>query len=157
MSKDEREYILTRDGAKKIQSELDELRGPKRLALAERLHAAIKQGDLSENADYISAKEDQAFLEGRIQELEAILRISTIVDQPASRDQVGVGSTVVVALDNRPPETYHLVGVTEANPREGKISHESPIGRALMGHRAGDTAEAQTPGGTISLKVLEIR
>jgi transcription elongation factor GreA len=157
MSKEEREYILTREGAEKIKEELEELRGPKRLALAKRLRAAIKQGDLSENADYIAAKEEQAFLEGRIQELEAILRVSQIVDRPASKDEIGVGSTVVVVLDGRPPETYHMVGVTEANPREGKISHESPIGRALMGHRAGDIAEAQTPGGTIKLKIVEIR
>jgi transcription elongation factor GreA len=157
MSKDEREYILTREGADKIKTELEELTGPKRTALAKRLRAAIKQGDLSENADYIAAKEDQAFLEGRIQELEAILRVSEIVDQPASKDQIGVGSTVVVAFDGRSPETYHLVGVTEANPREGKISHESPIGSALMGHRAGETAKAVTPAGTIQLKILEIR
>jgi transcription elongation factor GreA len=157
MSKDERDYILTREGANKIQAELEELRGPKRTELAQRLRAAIKQGDLSENADYIAAKEDQAFLEGRIQELEAILRVSEIVDQPASKDVIGVGSTVVIALNGHDPETYHLVGVTEANPREGKISHESPIGKALMGHRAGDTARAETPGGTIELKIVEIR
>jgi transcription elongation factor GreA len=157
MSREEREYILTREGADKIQSELEDLRGPRRTALAKRLRAAIKQGDLSENADYIAAKEEQAFLEGRIQELEAILRVSEIVDQPASKDIVGVGSTVVVALDGREPETYYLVGVTEANPRQGKISHESPIGSALMGHRAGDTAKAQTPAGTIDLKIIEIR
>lgn len=156
MSREERDYILTREGAEKIQAELEELRGPKRTALAKRLRAAIKQGDLSENADYIAAKEEQAFLEGRIQELEAILRVSEIVDQPASKDVVGVGSTVLIALDGREPETYHLVGVTEANPREGKISHESPIGSALMGHRAGETAEAQTPAGTIKLKIIEI-
>ncbi len=157
MSRDERDYILTREGAEKIQAELEELRGPKRTALAKRLRAAIKEGDLSENADYIAAKEEQAFLEGRIQELEAILRFSEIVDHPVSSDIVGVGSTVVVTLNGRPPETYHLVGVTEANPREGKISHESPIGRALMGHRAGDTAKAETPGGAIELKIIEIR
>ena len=157
MTKDERDYILTREGADKIQTELEDLRGPKRTALAKRLRAAIKQGDLSENADYIAAKEEQAFLEGRIQELEAILRFSEIVDEPASKDIVGVGSTVVVALDGHEPEIYHLVGVTEANPRQGKISHESPIGSALMGHRAGETAEAQTPAGSIKLKIVEIR
>ncbi len=157
MSRDERDYILTREGADKIQAELEDLRGPKRTALAKRLRAAIKQGDLSENADYTAAKEAQAFLEGRIQELEAILRVSQIIDKPPSKEIIGVGSTVVVALDGRPPETYHLVGVTEANPREGKISHEFPIGSALVGHKAGDTAVAETPAGTIKINIIEIR
>lgn len=157
MSKDQRDYVLTREGADKIKAELEELKGPRRQALAERLRFAIKQGDLSENADYIAAKEDQAFLEGRIQELEAILRLARVVDEPTSTDQVAIGSTVVVAEDGRDPEVYQLVGVKEANPRDGKISHESPIGSALIGHKVGETTIATTPGGEIHLKIIEIR
>ena len=157
MSDSERDYILTRAGAEKLKAELDELRGPKREALAKRLHFAIKQGDLSENADYTAAKEEQGFLEGRIQEIETILRKATVVDQPASNDVVAVGSTVVIAWDGQDPETYYLVGVTEANPRQGKISLESPIGRALIGHRVGEVAEAETPTGPKRIKILEIR
>lgn len=152
----EREFFLTPDGADRLKSELEELRGPRRIELAKRLRHAVQQGDLSENADYISAKEEQAFLEGRIQELETILREATIV-RSGSSDTVTIGSTVVVVEDARPPQTFHVVGIKEASPREGRISNESPIGKALMGKRVGDMALAETPGGTIELKVIEIR
>ncbi|HSB89329.1 MAG TPA: transcription elongation factor GreA [Anaerolineales bacterium] len=148
---------LTREGAAKLKVELAELRGPKRDALAKRLRHAVQQGDLSENADYISSKEEQAFLEGRILELETILREAVVVDPPQASDKVALGTTVVVAVDGGSPETYQLVGMKEADPRRGKITHESPIGRALMGRRVGDTVEAVTPGGTLRLRVLEIR
>jgi len=157
MAPEERDLYLTKEGAAKVKAELEELEGPKRRDLAKRLRFAIKQGDLSENADYIAAKEEQAFLEGRIQELKAILRQATIVDERTNRDEIGVGSTVVIAEDGRPQQTYKLVGATEANPREGKISNESPIGRALMGKRVGDTAVASTPAGEIEMQVVEIR
>ncbi|MGA9532993.1 MAG: transcription elongation factor GreA [Anaerolineales bacterium] len=157
MAREERDLVLTREGAAKVEAELKELEGPKRQDLAKRLRFAIKQGDLSENADYIAAKEEQAFLEGRIQELKAILRKATIVDERTNTDEVGVGSTVVIAEDGRPQQTYKLVGATEANPREGKISNESPIGRALLGKRVGNTAIATTPAGEIEMEVIEIR
>lgn len=157
MAQEERDLYLTKEGAAKVKAELEELEGPKRQDLAKRLRFAIKQGDLSENADYIAAKEEQAFLEGRIQELKAILRQATIVDERTNRDEVGVGSTVVIAEDGRPQQTYKLVGATEANPREGKISNESPIGRALLGKRVGETAVASTPAGEIEMQVVEIR
>jgi transcription elongation factor GreA len=152
-----RPLYLTPEGAAKLRADLEDLRGPKRQALAKRLRHAIQQGDLSENADYISAKEDQAFLEGRILELETILREASVVDTPTTSDVVDLGTTVVVAEAGRQPETYLLVGLKEADPRQGKISHESPLGRALMGKRVGDTAEAVTPGGTIRMQILEIR
>jgi transcription elongation factor GreA len=152
-----RPLYLTPEGAAKLRADLEDLRGPKRQALAKRLRHAIQQGDLSENADYISAKEDQAFLEGRILELETILREASVVDTPTTSDVVDLGTTVVVAEAGRQPETYLLVGLKEADPRQGKISHESPLGRALMGKRVGDTAEAVTPGGTIRVQILEIR
>jgi len=157
MGTDKGPIYLTREGAAKLKAELAELRGPKRDALAKRLRHAVQQGDLSENADYISAKEDQGFLEGRILELETILREAVVVDPPQASDEVALGSTVVVAVDGGSPETYQLVGMKEADPRRGKITHESPIGRALMGRRVGDTVEAVTPGGALRLRILEIR
>jgi transcription elongation factor GreA len=149
--------FLTPAGEAKIRAELEDLKGPRRRELAERLRFAIKQGDLSENADYTAAKEEQAFLEGRILELDAVLREATVVAAPDNRDQVAIGTTVVVSEDDRPDATYYLVGATEANPREGRISNESPIGKALLGKRVGDLAVAQTPAGPIEMRILEIR
>jgi transcription elongation factor GreA len=150
-------YYLTAAGAARLKEELEYLRGPAREQLALRLRTAIQQGDLSENADYTVAKEDQGFLEGRIQELERILgNVIIIPEEGLSREQVEVGSRVTVKEDDFPEETYHLVGPKEADPRNGRISHESPIGRALLGHKQGDTVTAQTPSGEIKLKILKI-
>jgi transcription elongation factor GreA len=146
---------LTPEGEKKLNAELAELTGPRREELAKRLRSAIQMGDLSENADYHKAKEDQGFLEGRIQEIEAILRMAIIVEKTNS-DVVTVGSQVTVQEDNFSPETYSMVGAKEADPRNGKISNESPIGRALMDHRVGDIVVAETPGGQIKFKILKI-
>ncbi len=151
-----KELYLTPEGAAKLRRELEELSGPKRVELAKRLRHAIQQGDLTENADYAAAKEDQAFLEGRIQELEAILREAEIVDGPANNEEVAIGSTVLVVEDGRDPEEYRLVGLKEADPRGGKISHESPIGQALVGKRVGEIAVAKTPAGERKLKILKI-
>lgn len=146
---------LTREGEQKLKIELAELTGPRREELAQRLRSAIQMGDLSENADYHKAKEDQAFLEGRIQEIEYILRNATIIEK-TSGDVVSVGSTVTVQEDNYDPETYFVVGAKEADPRKGKISNESPIGRALIDHKVGDVVEAETPGGKVKFKILKI-
>ncbi len=150
------EYILTVEGAARLREELVVLKGPRRTELAGRLRSAVQMGDLSENADYINAKEDQGFLEGRILELETILREAVIVEEAAS-DVASVGSTVIVSESGGPAETFLLVGVKEADPRRGKVSHESPIGQALLGHHAGDTVQAETPGGTLIFEILEIR
>jgi transcription elongation factor GreA len=146
---------LTPEGAAKLKAELAELTGPRREELSERLRSAIQMGDLSENADYHKAKEDQGFLEGRIQEIEAVLRTAVIVEKTRS-DVVMVGSRVTVQEDNYDPETFHLVGGKEADSLKGKISNESPIGSALMGHRVGAVVEAETPGGKIKFKILKI-
>jgi transcription elongation factor GreA len=149
---------LTAEGAAKIEVELQELKGPQRDALARRLRDAIQMGDLSENADYHKAKEDQGFLEGRIQELEQALRIATIIEATSTpKNVVAVGAQVTVQEDGSDPEVFHLVGAQEADPRSGKISHESPIGLALMDHRVGDIVEAKTPNGVIRLKILGIK
>ncbi len=152
----EQQY-LTAEGAEKLRAELAHLKGPAREEIARRLREAIEMGDLSENADYHKTKEDQAFLEGRIQELEYILHNAIIVEESdGKRDQVEVGVTVTVQEEDFPPDTYYLVGAKEADPRNGKISNESPIGRALIGHRVGETVVAETPGGKIRLKILKI-
>lgn len=148
---------LTPEGAAKLKAELADLKGPQRLALSARLRDAIQMGDLSENADYHKAKEDQAFLEGRVQELDYILSTAAIVDGPVRKDVVFVSAHVTVQEGDYEPEVFHIVGATEAEPREGKISHESPIGKALMEHRIGDIVEAKTPNGTTRLKILDIQ
>ncbi|HVF26537.1 MAG TPA: transcription elongation factor GreA [Anaerolineales bacterium] len=146
---------LTPEGEAKLKTELAELTGRRREELAQRLRSAIQMGDLSENADYHKAKEDQAFLEGRIQEIEAALRSAVIIENKHS-DIVTVGSSVTIQEDNFSPETYYLVGAKEADPRNGKISNESPIGRALLDHKVGDVVETETPSGKIALKILKI-
>lgn len=146
---------LTPEGEAKLKAELKELTGPRRIELAERLRSAIQMGDLSENADYHKAKEDQAFLEGRIQEIEAILRMAVIIEK-SSGDAINLGSKVTVQEEGFEPETYFMVGAKEADPRQGKISNESPIGSALMNHRVGDVVIAETPGGKLKFKILKV-
>jgi transcription elongation factor GreA len=148
---------LTAEGAAKIRNELKELKGPQRDALAKRLRDAIQMGDLSENADYHKAKEDQGFLEGRIQELEFILRNAIIVDPTnINKDIVVVGVNVTVQELGNEPEVFQMVGAYEADPRRGKISNDSPIGRALMDHRVGDNVEIETPGGKVKFLIVKI-
>ena len=146
---------LTPEGEIKLKRELAELKGPRRDELAQRLRSAIQMGDLSENADYHKAKEDQAFLEGRIQEIEAILRNAVIIEKKQG-DVVSLGSHVTIQEDGFDPETFYVVGAKEADPRSGKISNESPIGSALMDHKVGDMVEANTPGGKIRLRILKL-
>ena len=148
---------LTAEGAQKIREELEYLKGPARQDLAERLRAAIELGDLSENADYIQAKEEQGFLEGRIQELESILRNMVIIDElKQDLNEVGVGDHVTIQEDSYPEETYFIVGPKEADPANFRISHLSPIGKALIGKKVGETAIAQTPAGEIEMKIIKI-
>jgi transcription elongation factor GreA len=148
---------LTAEGAARLKSELAYLKGPSREQLAMRLHSAIQQGDLSENADYIAAKEEQGFLEGRILELEQVLRNAVIIDTLEHKvNEVTVGSHITIQEDDFPEETYHLVGPKEADPPNGRISHESPIGKALLGHHVGDIVVADTPAGALRLKIIKI-
>ena len=148
---------LTAEKAAELEIELIDLKGRQRQELSLRLRNAISQGDLSENADYHKAKEDQSFLEGRIQELEYLITNATIVEtQPGQYSNVEIGARVTVQEEDFPPETYVMVGAKEADPRQGKISNVSPIGQALMGAKEGDTITAQTPNGTLTLKVIKI-
>jgi transcription elongation factor GreA len=152
------EKFLTEEGAAELRRELEELKTVKRPQLAAKLKEAISQGDLSENADYHDAKEQQAFLEGRIQYLETLLHSAIIVsDNGKKAATVGIGSEVTVEENGEPPETFIIVGAAEANPREGKISHESPLGRALMGHRVGDKVKVEAPAGQLIFKIKSIK
>lgn len=154
----EQQHYLTVEGEAHLKEELAELKGTARVELAKRLRSAIQMGDLSENADYIKAKEDQGFLEGRIQELEYILSRATIIEENGhSFDSVEVGATITVQEDDFPPEDYFLVGSKEADPANGKISNASPIGSALLGKKVGDVITVVTPGGNLNLKILKIK
>ena len=147
---------LTAEGLARLKTELAELKSSARTDLAARLRSAIQMGDLSENADYHKAKEDQGFLEGRIQELEYLVRNAVIIEQGAKSDTVDIGAHITIQEDDYPAETYHMVGPKEADPRNGRISHESPIGRALVGRRVGDLVEVETPGGKTKFTILKI-
>ncbi|MBN1563579.1 MAG: transcription elongation factor GreA [Anaerolineae bacterium] len=153
------QQFLTEEGAEELRKELDDLLTVKRPALAAALKEAISQGDLSENADYHDAKEQQAFLEGRILYLENLLHHATIIKDDNRRGvpvDVQPGMEVTIQGEDDPPETYRIVGAAEADPRNGKISNESPIGSALLGRRKGDVVKVQTPGGEWEVKIIKI-
>jgi len=154
----ERETVyLTPEGEKELREELDELVNVKRPALAERLRKAIAQGDLSENADYKAAKEEQSFLEGRIQEVEAMLRNAEIIEETLDSGVVSLGSYVTVVEEGTDrPETFRVVGTAEADPINGKVSHESPMGRKLLGRKVGDVVTVEAPAGTIAFEIKDI-
>jgi transcription elongation factor GreA len=148
---------LTREGEQELREELDELVNVKRPALAERLRKAIAQGDLSENADYKAAKEEQSFLEGRIQEVEAMLRNAEIIEETQDSGVVSLGSYVTVVEEGTArPETFRVVGTAEADPIHGKVSHESPMGRKLLGQKVGDVVTVEAPAGTIAFEIKDI-
>ncbi len=149
---------LTAEGVENLRHELDHLVNVKRPALAERLHRAIQQGDLSENADYIAAKEEQGFLEGRIQQIETILRNAVIIEENGPTDEVALGNRVTVVEEGaEEAETFRIVGPAEADPTNGKVSNESPLGQALLGHRIGDTVTVEAPEGEIVFRITSIQ
>ena len=148
---------LTAEGMDKLQKELKSLKTTVREDLAKRLRAAIQMGDLSENADYIQAKEEQGFLEGRIMELESLLsNVQVIEEKDRKEGKVDIGSIVTVQESNFPEETYYLVGPKEADHNNGKISYQSPIGKSLLNHKLGDEVNIETPGGKLKLKIIKI-
>lgn len=149
---------LTAEGVKNLRRELDHLVNVKRPALAERLRRAIQQGDLSENADYITAKEEQGFLEGRVQQIEAMLRRAVIIQENGPTDEVALGSRVTVVEEGMDEsEVFHIVGPAEADPANGKVSNESPLGRALMGRQVEDAVTVEAPGGEIVFRITAIQ
>ncbi|MEG6566707.1 transcription elongation factor GreA [Thermoanaerobacterium saccharolyticum] len=153
-----KQVILTYDGLKKLEEELDYLKSVKRPEVAEKIKQARAFGDLSENSEYDEAKNEQAFIEGRIATIEAMLRNAQVIDEEdIAIDKVSVGCTVKVYDEDLKEEVeYTIVGSTEADPMNNKISDESPIGKALLGKKVGDTVSVEVPAGIIKLKVLEI-
>src|SRR3972149_6803040 len=151
--------FLTREGFEKLQDELDTLRTQRRQEIAERLHEAMEGGELIENAEYEAAKNEQAFVEGRIQELEILLATARVIEDNGKgkkSDTIQVGSKVTIKEGNFEAETFTIVGAAEANPREGKISNESPIGKSILNHKAGDTVKEETPGGTYNVTIIKL-
>jgi transcription elongation factor GreA len=149
---------ITKEGLQKIKEELEFLKTDKRAEVAKRLEVAISHGDLSENADYDYAKQEQAFVEGRIKDLEYSLRRVEIIDNDGRSDKVRIGSTVTVVEEGfeDEPETYYIVGAHEADPSNGRISNESPIGSALLGAKKGQSVTVRVPAGEVQLKVTTI-
>ncbi len=148
--------FLTKEGYQKLQEELEYLRTVKRQQIAERLHEALEGGELIENAEYEAAKNEQAFVEGRIQELEVLLASARIIEESPDKNTVQLGSRVTIQEEGFDPETYVIVGAAETNPREGRISNESPIGKAILNHRVGDVVTVEAPAGTYKVKILKI-
>ncbi|HID61724.1 MAG TPA: transcription elongation factor GreA [Anaerolineae bacterium] len=152
----EEEIFLTLEGRRKLEEELEYLRTVRRAEVAERIHSAKEEGDITENAAYDYAKEEQAFVEGRIQALEMTLRKAVIIEG-GSTDKVDLGVFVtVVEQGGDTPETYQIVGSIEADPTNGRISNESPMGKALLGHQVGDEVAVSTPGGILHFQIVSI-
>lgn len=149
--------FLTQEGYEKLKQELDYLRTVRRPEIADHIRIAKEDGDLSENAGYDAAKNEQSFVEGRILTLESILKGSQIIDSELKHDGlVTVGCTVTVQEDGCEPETFQIVGSAEADPSSGRISNESPLGRGLLGKRVNDSIEIVAPAGVTTFTVLKI-
>ena len=149
---------LTRKGLEELQAELNDFVENRRVEIAKRLRFAIDQGDISENADYTAAKEEQSFIEGRILELQALLANVVLIDEmKGAKGTVNIGSTVLIAEAGEEPEEYRIVGSQESDPANGKISFRSPIGAALYGKKVGDVVLVETPNGEIQFSIIEIR
>lgn len=154
----EQDVILTREGLEQLEEELENLRSVKRTEVKERLKEAIALGDLSENSEYDDAKNEQAFMEGRILELEKMIRNAKVIeDDVQQKGVVSVGAQVKVRdIEFDEISEYRLVGTVEADPMNNRISNESPVGKALLGHKAGEVVDVEAPAGVIKLEILEV-
>ncbi len=148
-------YYLTKDGIEKLEAELNDLVKNERPKIAASLKEAKEFGDLSENASFDATKDNQAFMEGRISEIEHILKHTVVIESPKDKQSVGLGSTVHLELEGG-VHKYTIVGSTEADPESGKISNESPIGQALLGRKIGEQVEIAIPSGTTNYKIVKI-
>lgn len=155
----DKEIILTQDGLKKLEEELENLKSVKRREVAERIKVAIGYGDISENSEYEDAKNEQAFIEGRIITLEKMLRNARIINSAdIEHDSVGIGSTVIVEdVEFGDVMEYTIVGTAESDPLQNKISNESPVGRAIIGKAKGSTVDVSVPAGVIQYKIVDIK
>lgn len=149
------EQIISREGYEKLKKELEYLINVKRREIADRIQKAKDMGDLSENAEYAEAKDEQAFNEGRILELEALIKNLTIVENGKDKEKIGMGSKILVKVDGKEKE-YTIVSFNEVDPMAGKISNESPLGRAFLDKKAGDKVKAQTPKGEMEYEILKV-
>ena len=149
--------FLTPQGYQEREQELHHLRTVRRQEVARRLHQALEEGDILENAELEDARNEQAFVEGRILQLETMLRDVVIIEETGPRETVGLGSRVTVVEGDGPPETYHIVGSAEADPARGLISNESPLGRALMGQKVGEKAIVNAPAGVLVFEIVGIQ
>lgn len=154
----EKDVILTLEGKEKLEKELQELKTIRRKEVADRIKQAIDFGDISENSEYDDAKNEQAFIEGRIQELDMMLRNVKIIDEEIlEKGVISIGSTVTVKdIEFDETETYRIVGTVEADPMQNKISNESPVGASLLGKKAGQTVNVSTPAGMIQYEIIEV-
>lgn len=147
--------LLTEEGLKKLQDELKVLKETRRHEVIERIQEAVSHGDLSENADYAQAKEEQAFIEGRIQEIEEMVKFAQIIAHNSNVNFVSIGSTVTAKVKDKHVK-YTIVGANEANPAAGKISNESLVGRAVLGAKRGDRIPIETPSGKTEYEITNI-
>ena len=154
----EKDVIMTRDGLEKLEQELEDLKTVKRKEVADRIKQAIGFGDLSENSEYEDAKNEQAFIEGRILTLEKMLRnVKVIEDDNAVEGVVSIGSVIKVRdIEMDEEEEYKLVGTVEADPMNNRISNESPVGRAIIGHKVGEIVDVEVPMGVIKYEILSV-
>ena len=150
------EVPITPEGLEAVQRELDELTTQKRPAIVAKIKAARELGDLSENFEYHAAKNEQGMMEARVKELEAIVKNHVLIETRTANGVVGMGSTVRFAEDGGDEETYRIVGPAEADPKAGRVSFESALGKALIGHRVGDDVVIKTPGGQYTVRITAV-
>lgn len=151
-----KKYLLTQEGLLKLNEELKHLINDKRKEVIERIREAAAHGDLAENADYAQAREEQSFIEGRIQEIEDMIKNAEIITASTQHSNVTIGSTIKVKVDGVEERTYSIVGSNEANPSEGKISNESTVGKSLLGKKMGDKVKIETPAGEKEYEIVGI-
>ena len=150
------EVPITPEGLEAVKKEHEELTSQRRPAIVAKIKAARELGDLSENFEYHAAKNEQGMMEARVKELEAIIKNHVLIGPRNTNGVVGMGSTVRFAEEGEGEEAYRIVGPAEADPKAGKVSHESALGKALLGHRAGDEVEVKTPGGAYSVRITAV-
>lgn len=152
----QKKILITREGLAKLQDELEYLHSVRRPEVATKIKRAREMGGTENNAEYEDAKNDQAFVEGRILMLENIVKNAVVINSPALPDVVELGNKVLIQNQDGKIEQFAIVGSAEADPLEGKISHESPVGKALLGKKIGDQVEVQTPAGTLKLLIMDV-
>jgi transcription elongation factor GreA len=150
------EVPITPEGLEAVRQEHDELTSKRRPAIVAKIKAARELGDLSENFEYHAAKNEQGMMEARVKELEAIIKNHVLIETQTEKGVVGMGSTVRFSEDGEAEETYRIVGPAEADPKAGRVSYESAVGKALIGHKVGDQVAVKTPGGQYSVRIIAI-